>query len=294
MQTIIPHLWFDKEAAEAANWYVSLIENSRLIFTSTIPDTPSGDAEQVEFQLANLRIAAISAGPHFTLNPSVSLMVSCPEPEEVDRLYAELSAGGTDLMPLGEYPFSKRYAWIQDKYGLNWQLMHTEFYKEALRIRPVLLFSGTACGQAEDALNQYSAIFPGASTGFVNRYAPGEAHDARAKINYAELTLGGIQFVVMDHGYGADFTFNEAFSFMVLCRDQAEIDRYWNDLTHVPEAEQCGWLKDQFGLSWQIVPENMSQVMREGTKEEIARVTNAFLGMKKLDMAAIERARQGE
>lgn len=123
MQKIIPHLWYDKEAVEAAQWYVKLFENSRIINISTIPDTPSGDAETVDFQLAGMRFSAISAGPYFTFNPSISLMVACSNPEEADRLYASLSVNGTELMPLGEYPFSKRYAWIQDKYGLSWQLM---------------------------------------------------------------------------------------------------------------------------------------------------------------------------
>jgi predicted 3-demethylubiquinone-9 3-methyltransferase (glyoxalase superfamily) len=247
----------------------------------------------VDFQLANLRFSAISAGPYFAFNPSVSLMVACSTKEEVDRLYNNLSVGGMDLMPLGEYPFSKWYAWIQDKYGLNWQLMLPENMQEHQRIRPSLLFSGEACGKAEDAIDYYTSVFAGSTKGFINRYAAGEAADSRAKINYSEINIMGNQFIAMDHGYGADFTFNEAISFMILCENQEEIDYYWDKLSFVPEAEQCGWVKDQFGLSWQIVPDDMSDILANGTKEEVKRITEAFLKMKKLDIAALEKARLG-
>lgn len=293
MQKIIPHLWFDKEAVEAARWYVSLFENSSIIGVTTIPDTPSGEAELVDFRLADFRFSAISAGPYFTFNPSVSLMIACGTSEEVDRLHAELSSGGTELMPLNEYPFSKRYAWVEDRYGLSWQIMLVENMEEHQRIRPALLFSKDACGKAEDAINYYAAAFKEAKKGFINRYAAGEAMDRRAKINYGEMSIYGTQLIMMDHGYGGDFTFNEAFSFMVLCENQEEIDYYWDKLSFVPEAEQCGWVKDQFGLSWQITPANMNEVLMKGTKEEVKRVTEAFLKMKKFDLAALEKARLG-
>lgn len=293
MQKIIPHLWFDKEAVEAANLYVSLFENSKVTNTTIIPDTPSGDAELVDFELAGFKISAISAGPYFKLNPSISLMVACSTPEEVDRLHKELAYNGAELMPLGEYPFSKRYAWVQDRYGVNWQLFLVENIEEHQRIRPSLLFSGEACGKAEEAIELYLSVFKDSSKGYINHYAAGEAMDPRAKINYAEVNLLRTQFIAMDHGFGADFTFNEAFSFMVLCDNQEEIDYYWEKLSHVPEAEQCGWIKDKFGLSWQIVPSNMNEILMQGTKEEVKRVTEAFLQMKRFDLAALEKARLG-
>jgi predicted 3-demethylubiquinone-9 3-methyltransferase (glyoxalase superfamily) len=294
MQRIIPHLWFDKQAVEAAKWYVSLFEDSSIINIVTIPDTPSGDTELVDFQLANLRFSAISAGPYFKLNPSVSLMVACNTSEEVDRLHTELSSDGTELMPLGDYPFSKRYAWVQDRYGVNWQLMLVPNIEEhQQRIRPTLLFSGEVCGKAEEAINFYVSVFENSNKGFINYYAAGEAMDTRAKVNYAEINILGTQLIAMDHGFGADFTFNEAFSFMVLCDNQEEIDKYWDELSFVPEAEQCGWVKDQFGLSWQIVPANMNEMLAKGTKEEVKRVTEAFLKMKKFDLAALKKARLG-
>lgn len=290
MQKIIPHLWYDKEALEAATWYTELFEDSKIIQTSIISDTPSGDAQTVDFQLAGMRFCAISAGPYFSINPSISLMVACTSPEEVDRLHSSLSAGGIELMPLGEYPFSKRYAWVQDKYGLSWQLMLVDSDKEQQRIRMSLLFAGEACGKAEEALDYYASVFEGAEKGYVNYYQKGEVPEERAVINYSELNVDGNQIVIMDHGMGGDFTFNEAFSLMVSCKDQEEIDYFWEKLSFVPESEQCGWVKDQFGLSWQIVPERMDEIMEGTTEDGRKRVMDALLKMKKLDIAALEKA----
>ena len=293
MQKIIPHLWFDNNAVEAVRLYISLFEDSSIINITTIPDTPSGDTQTVDFRLANLEFSAINGGPYFTFNPSISLMVSCSTKEEVDRLYEKLSLDGTDLMPLGEYPFSKWYVWIQDKYGLSWQLMLVDNMEEHKKIRPTLLFAGDVCGKAQDAMEYYATVFKDFSKGFVNNYMPGEAEDDRAKINYAEINLGDIQLILMDHGLGGDFTFNEAFSLIVNCKNQNEIDYFWDKLSFVTEAEQCGWVKDQFGLSWQIVPDNFNNVFMNGTKEEVKRVTEAFLKMKKFDLSTLERARLG-
>lgn len=191
MQKIVPHLWYDKEAVEAAQWYTELFEDSKILNITTISDTPSGDTETVDFQLAGMRFSAISAGPYFAFNPSISLMVACGSPEEVDRLYASLSVNGTELMPLGEYPFSKRYAWLQDKYGLSWQLMLAENMGARQRIRPTLLFAQEACGRAQEALDYYLTVFKESHRGYVNYYQPEEPADKRAKVNYGELTIYG-------------------------------------------------------------------------------------------------------
>lgn len=293
MQKFIPSLWYDKETLEAAKLYVSLIENSSIDTIMTMKDTPSGDAEVVDFTLGGMQFNAVSGGPNFKMNPSISLMVTCDSFEEVDRLYDALIPGGNILMEKGEYPFSKYYAWISDKYGLNWQLIHVEDTFGIPKIRLNFLFSDRVCGRAEEALDYYVNTFLGAKKGYLNRYKPGEAVDRRAKVNYGELNAGGISMVFMDHGYGADFTFNEAFSIMVQCRDQAEIDYLWGRLSHIPEAEQCGWLKDKYGVSWQIVPEVMSELMK-GDEEQSKRVTEAMLKMKKLDIRALTSAYKGK
>ncbi|HEV8575248.1 MAG TPA: VOC family protein [Dehalococcoidia bacterium] len=152
-QKIVPHLWYDKEAKEAAEFYVSIFPDSKVTNITTVHDTPSGDADIVSFELAGQPFMAISAGPLFK--------------------------------------------------------------------------------------------------------------------------------------------FNESISFMVHCETQGEIDSFWEKLSAVPEAEQCGWLKDKYGLSWQIVPVQMDEMLQTGTEDQVARVTQAFLPMKKLDIAALKQAYDG-
>ena len=291
---IVPHLWFDTQALEAVELYISLFDNSKILNTGMIYDTPSGDAQTVEFQLAGLEFAAISAGPYFKFNPSISFMVACETKEEVEHLYRILIEGGSELMPLDRYDFSQWYAWISDKYGLNWQIMLVENSNEHKKIRPCLLFGMEECGRAQEALDYYRAVFSESKVGYVNHYQEGEAADARAKINYAELELFNLDMVMMDHGYGGDATFNEAISFMISCEDQKEVDYFWEKLSFVKEAEACGWVKDQFGLSWQIIPKRLAELLSDGTLEECERVTKAFLEMKKFDIEALEKAKKEE
>ncbi len=293
MQKIVPHLWYDKEAKEAAAFYISLFDRSGIISQSVIGDTPSGDAEIVSFELAGQRFDAISAGPYFRFNPSISLMVACDSVEEVNAKWEALSQGGQELMPLGEYPFNKWYGWIQDRYGLSWQLMLSENGQAVQKITPDFLFSDGSCGKAEEAVKYYTEVFGGSEIGMLSRYRAGEAQSPKAKVNYATFTLEGMSFAAMDNGFDVDFNFNEAFSLIVNCDDQKEIDYYWDKLSAVPEAEQCGWVKDKFGVSWQIVPSNMDEILFNGTEDEIKRVTEAFLKMKKFDLKALEQARLG-
>ncbi len=293
MQKIISHLWYDKEAKEAALFYISLFDQSKLLNVTVIENTPSGDSEIVSFQLAGQEFSAISAGPYFRFNPSISLMVACYTAEEVDTKWKALSEGGVELMPLGEYPFSKWYGWVQDRYGLSWQLMLVDSGQTTQKITPNLLFSNNACGKAEEAVKYYSEVFQDSKVGIISRYGEGEAMSSRAKVNYAFFKLSGIGFSAMDNAFDVDYSFNEAFSFMVKCKDQKEIDYFWNKLSAVPEAEQCGWIKDKFGVSWQIVPENLDNILFNGSRDEIKRVTEAFLKMKKFDLAILEKARLG-
>lgn len=293
MHKIVPHLWYDKEAKEAALFYISVFDQSKLLNVAVLENTPSGDAEAVSFELAGQHFKAISAGPYFKFNPSMSLMVACYSVDEVNTKWAALLEGGTELMPLGEYPFSKWYGWVQDRYGLSWQLMLIDCGKTVQKITPNLLFSNNSCGKAEEAVNYYAKIFEKSEVGFISRYGAGEAMSSKAKVNYAAFKLCGIDFSAMDNGFDVDFSFNEAFSLIVNCKDQREIDTYWDNLSAVPEAEQCGWLKDKFGLSWQIVPQNLDEVLFNGSRDEIRRVTEAFLKMKKFDVAALENARLG-
>jgi len=290
MQTIIPHLWYDTQAKEAAAFYTTLFEDSAILETAILADTPSGDTELVHFKLAGMEFAAISAGPYFKLNPAISLAVSCNSKEEIDRKWQAFLDGGKVLMPLQAYPFQSYYGWIEDRYGLSWQLMLVP--ESENQIVPSLLFSQEAWGKAYEAISFYTELFHDAKINAASFY-PEEAKEQAGKLQFASFTLCNQAFTAMDHGLQGDFTFNEAFSLMVNCQTQEEIDYYWNILSADPEAEQCGWLKDRFGVSWQIVYDKMNDLMYQGTKEEVERVTQVFMEMKKLDIAVLEQARKG-
>ncbi|AGB49609.1 hypothetical protein Metho_1398 [Methanomethylovorans hollandica DSM 15978] len=293
MQKIVPHLWFDKEAADAAKFYTSVFRDSKIIDTTQIHGTPSGTAEMVTIELAGQEFMLISAGPFFKFTPAISFLIACSTTEEVDTLWEQLSKGGTELMPLDAYPFSERYVWLADRYGLSWQIMHMGNNKITQKIIPTLMFTGDVCGKAEEAINTYSTVFSNANIGYILRYSGGDGPDKEGTIQHAGFILEGQEFAAMDSAYEHNFTFNEAISFIVYCDTQEEIDHYWGKLSAVPASEQCGWLKDKFGLSWQIVPIIMKEMMREKDPEKLAQVTAAFLKMKKFDIAELKKAYEG-
>jgi predicted 3-demethylubiquinone-9 3-methyltransferase (glyoxalase superfamily) len=307
MQKITPHLWFDKEAKEAASFYTSVFPASRIINSTVIHDTPSGDCDIVSFDLWGQKFMSISAGPLFKFNPSVSFIVnfdplffkgsSSPEEEArkaMDLAWSKLSEGGNPLMPLDKYPFSERYGWIQDRFGLSWQLILTNPEGEPRpSIMPSLLFAGDKAGRAEEAIRFYVSIFKDSKMSELHRYGPDQLPDKEGTIMFADFMLENMWFAAMDSAREPGARFNEAISFVVSCGTQKEIDYYWEKLSAVPESEQCGWLKDKFGLSWQVVPEAMDAMMADKDPQRVARVTEAFLKMKKFDLAELERAYQG-
>ncbi len=281
---IVPHLWFDKEAREAAEFYTSLFPDSSITNITTLHNTPSGDCDIVSFQLWGYPFMAISAGPLFKFNPSISFMVNFDPsqdddaPTRIDEVWAKLLDGGKVLMPIDKYPFSERYGWVQDKYGLSWQLILTNPEgEERPLIIPSLLFVGDVCGKAEEASDFYLSVFKNSKRGAIARYPAGMEPDKEGTIAFTDFMLEGQWFAAMDSARAHEFTFSEAISFIVRCEDQKEIDEYWEKLSAVPESEQCGWLKDKYRVSWQIVPARMDEMMSHGTPEQIDKLTQAFL-----------------
>jgi predicted 3-demethylubiquinone-9 3-methyltransferase (glyoxalase superfamily) len=285
MQKILPHLWFDKEAVEAAEFYTSIFPESEINYKTVIKDTPSGDCDIVAFHLSKYEFMSISAGPLFKCNPSISLILNFdPSKDEnaekhLDALWEKLSDKGTVLMPLSHYFFSKKYGWIQDKYGISWQLILTNpDGEERPFIIPSLFFVGDVCGKAEEAIKFYCSIFNNAKQGKIVRYAKDQMPDKEGTIMFSDFMLENQWFAAMDSAHKHAFAFNEAISLVVNCENQNEIDYYWAKLSAIPESEQCGWLKDKFGISWQIVPKNMRELMEKNP----ASTTRAMLKMKKI------------
>jgi predicted 3-demethylubiquinone-9 3-methyltransferase (glyoxalase superfamily) len=280
-QKITPNLWFDGNAKEAVDFYVAAFRDGKVVNTVNYPNSAeegladfqlnmAGKPLVIDFELGKQRLSAINAGPEFRFNPSVSFMVNFDPSEDaqarehLDELWGKLIDGGEALMPLDEYPFSKRYGWVQDRYGLTWQLILTKPEGEPRPfILPSLLFADKNTNHAEEAVKFYLSVFKSSEQGTVARYTEQSGPANAGSLMFADFMLDGQWFAAMDAGIEQNFTFNEAVSFAVACKDQAEIDYFWEKLSSVPESEQCGWCKDKYGLSWQIVPANMGELMQK-------------------------------
>ena len=259
MQKIVPHLWYDSDAETAARRYAELIPGSALGAIVRYPEAgreihgrEPGSVMTVEFRLGDTELMALNGGPHFRFTPAISLFVVLEDAAAVDRLWEGLADGGTVMMPLDKYDWSESYGWLADRWGLNWQIALGKHADVGRTVTPSLLFGGDAAGQAEAAIEHYTSVFPGATVDGIMRH-DGSGKDAAGTVMHAQFRIDGQALMAMDSAE-ADAAFNEAVSLLVNCEDQAEIDRLWSALSAVPEAEACGWLKDRFGVSWQIAP----------------------------------------
>jgi len=296
MQKITPFLWFDTQAEEAVNFYSSLFKDSKVGNASRYDEAgaaasgrPEGSVMTVSFQLNGQEFTAINGGPHFKFNPSVSFFVIFKSEADVDNLWGKLSEGGKVLMELQKYDWSKKYGWVQDKYGLSWQLMLTEDEIKQ-KIIPSLLFVDKVYGKAEEAINFYTSVFRNAKVESIYKYGPDYKPNDENAVMYADFILEGNKFAAMDSANDHNFTFNEAISFVVNCENQEEVDYYWEKLSAVPQSEMCGWLKDKYGLSWQIVPTVLSKLLTDKDAKKSQRVMQAMLQMKKIEIADLEKA----
>jgi predicted 3-demethylubiquinone-9 3-methyltransferase (glyoxalase superfamily) len=297
-QKIAPCLWFDDQAEEAVNFYTSLFENSTVGRVSRygeegreITGKEPGSVMAMDFQLEGFRFTALNGGPYFKFTPAISFFINCEKTEEVDKLWGKLADGGTALMPLDKYPFSEKYGWIQDKYGVSWQV---NLAKGVSRIVPSLLFVGDKNGKAEEAVHFYTSLFKSSEIGVLSRYGKGEG-GTEGTLNYASFTLNGQEFAAMDSSLDHQFNFSEAVSLMVDCKTQEETDYFWDKLSEGgdPNAQQCGWLKDKYGVSWQVVPTILVELLTDPDFEKSQRVMKAMLQMKKIDIAGLKKAYKG-
>jgi predicted 3-demethylubiquinone-9 3-methyltransferase (glyoxalase superfamily) len=297
-QPIVPCIWLDDRAEPAADFYVRTFPDGRATAVSRYPassDNPSGRPRgsvlTVEFEVAGQRFTALNGGPLFLLNPSISFFVQVETVGEVDRLFAALVDGGEALMPLGTYPWSERYGWVKDRFGVSWQVIAGRRRPGEAIIVPCLMFAGAQHGRAEAAMRAYTDIFPDSRIGSLERYGPGEGPAGTVK--HGRFVLGGQELVAMDSHVAHGITFNEALSLQVMCRDQDQLDRTWAALAQGGEPGPCGWLKDRFGLSWQVVPAEIAGWMTSPDAAARDRAFQAIMGMGKLDIATLQRAFDG-
>ncbi len=278
-QYIVPNIWCRGNAEEVGRFYASVLPDTAATVESRYPETGLLDFQQplagapltVAVSVSGYRITLINAGEEFAPNPSISMFLMFTDArfgggdaarEALDRVWEGLQEGGTVLMPLDAYPFSPRYGWVQDRYGMTWQLSVNDGGDPgAPFVMPSLMFGGAAQNRAAAARGRYIEVFDDAS--LVGSFPYGEPTGPATAdaLMYSDFRIRDQMFAVMDSGVEQDFTFSSGVSLEVHCADQAEIDRLWAALSAVPEAEQCGWLVDEFGVSWQIVPADMGRLM---------------------------------
>lgn len=275
---IYPCLWFDGKAKEAADFYCSVFDNSVITEENQMA---------VVFESSGQKFMCLNGGPEFTFNPSISFYILCETEQEIDRIWKKLIEGGSELMPLDKYTWSKKYVWLQDKFGVNWQLSFGGMEQIRQKISPVIMFTEKQCGKAEEAIHFYTSVFKGSYIVGIVKYSKDD-NDVEGTVKHAEFTLGSHAFMAMDSSLMHQFSFNEAVSFVVDCETQNEIDYYWDKLTKGGEEVQCGWLKDKFGVSWQIVPTVLASLMNDPSRSE--RVVSAFLKMKKFEIEKLLKA----
>ena len=295
-------LWFDDQAEEAAKFYTTVFSQSKINDVLRYGKEgfefhrrPENSVMLVEFELAGENFVAINGGPIFKFNPGISYFVVCETMEETDRTWNQLAEGGRILMPYQKYDWSEKYGWLSDRYGLSWQISYGKISDVGQKIAPSLLFVGEQCGRAHEAIDFYTSIFEDATVqGIVRQPAGGT--EPEGNVAHAQFTLAGQTIMIMESADpGHKFKFNEATSIIVNCETQEEIDYYYDSLLADGGKEsQCGWLQDKFGVSWQIDSVELGRMLKDKDKEKVGRVTNAFMRMKKFNVAQLREAFEGE
>jgi predicted 3-demethylubiquinone-9 3-methyltransferase (glyoxalase superfamily) len=287
---IIPCLWFDNRGEEAVKLYTSLFRDGKVGTVARYPEggmMPEDSVMTVKFSIAGQEIIALNGGPYFKFTPATSLFAGCESVAEFDRLWDQLAVDGSILMePEQLPPFFEKFGWLQDRYGLSWQFGVCGIPQY---ITPFLLFVGKHYGQAEEAINFYRSVFDTSSLDSIVYYGK-DQHDTEGMVQHASFSLNGLNFMASESGWDHQFDFTEAFSFCVYCATQAEIDHYWDTLSEGGEQSRCGWLKDRYGVWWQIVPYNLEKLMTGGDAYQAKRVNEALMQMTKPDMDILQKA----
>lgn len=276
--SIYPCIWFNGNAKEAAELYCSAFEDAELKVCTPMV---------VTFYIKGKQFMGLNGGPNFRPNPSVSIFQICETQAEIEKAWSILTAEGKVMMQLDAYPWSEKYGWVEDKYGVSWQLMIGMPGQEKADVFPALMFTGEQHGKAAKAMDFYTSLFPNSSIGMVSKYEAGE-QDIEGYIKHAQFYLDGYKIAAMDSSMGHNFEFNQGMSLVISCDTQEEIDFYWLNLTEGGKESMCGWCQDAYGLWWQVVPSTLGSFMTNPAKAP--KVMEAFMKMKKFNIAELEEA----
>ncbi|OMP77566.1 VOC family protein [[Flexibacter] sp. ATCC 35208] len=276
--SIYPCLTIKGKIAEAADFYLDTFGDGGITSSNPIVIT---------LKLSGQQFMLLNDGPSSTPNPSISFMVLSENEQDTEAYYLKLINGGSVLMPLDTYPWSSKYAWVQDKFGISWQLYTGGKNDMNQKFCPTLMFTGPKAGKAEEAVHFYSNLFPENGIQGILKYSEGE--DNTNYVKHAQFKIKNFVTMAMDSSAEHGFGFVDAISLVVNCKDQAEIDKYWDGLIANGGHEvACGWLVDKYGISWQIVPDKLGEWMTNPGKFQ--HVMGALMKMKKLIYTELENA----
>ena len=274
---IYPCLWFDGNAKQAAELYCSIFSNSKITTDTHMV---------VNWELNGQKFMGLNGGPMFKINPSISIFVVCETEKETNEVWQKLSEGGSAFMPLDKYAWSEKYGWVQDKFGMSWQISYGKLSDVGQKFTPSFLFAGNQYGNGEKAVKFYTSVFQPSSVAGILLYKEGDKQPA-GNLMHAQFSL--LENVVMAMDGPGDFNFSEGLSLVVNCETQKEIDYYWQKLTaDGGEESMCGWLKDKYGVSWQIIPSILGELMTDLAKG--GKVMQEVMKMRKLDIEKLTNA----
>jgi predicted 3-demethylubiquinone-9 3-methyltransferase (glyoxalase superfamily) len=274
---IYPCVWFDNNAKEAVNFYCSAFEAARIY---------SENSMVTSFELNGTKFMALNGGPAYAVNSSISYYVYCGSEKEIIRLHEALTENGKELIPLGKYDWSEKYAWVSDKFGINWQLDVAEADTNQ-KVVPALLFANEKKHLIKNAISHYVDIFNDSKIILETPY-PNSSNQPHGTLLFARFKLIDCIFNAMSSPMKHDSDFSPGNSFVISCANQQEIDHYWEELGKGGRYDRCGWLADKYGVSWQIVPSILPQLMSDPVKSP--RVVQAFLQMNKFDIETLLNA----
>lgn len=251
---IYPCLWFDHQAAEAADFYTSIFPNSRIL---------EKNPTAVSFEILGTTMMGLNGGPMYHQSQACSYFIYCGEEVGIEDLYAKLLEGGKAVFPLGSYPWNPKYAWVTDRFGTNWQL-DADPIRSPQKMVPCLLFVNENKTRVREAMEFYTGIFPESQK---LMEAP---HPGTDNLLFAQLKLEGYLINMMSSTEAHEFGFTPGNSLVVPCENQAEIDFFWEKLGEGGQHQRCGWLTDRFGHSWQIIPKGLGKLISDPEKGQKA------------------------
>ena len=278
-ENITPCLWYNGQAQEAAALYCSVFTDAKITAQSPIVTA---------INVSGHSITLLDGGPMYKPNPSISFFYICEKEDELNKIWNAFSKEGTVLMPLDKYPWSEKYGWINDKFGISWQIALGKISDVGQKITPCLMLTGKQYGRADEAIAHYSSIFKNVKVDGILRYGANELPDQEGKVKHAQFALNDQKFMIMESAAPHNFTFTEGISLTIHCETQKEIDHYWEKLTESGAESMCGWLKDKFGVSWQIIPNVLNKIMSDPAKA--GKAAQAFMSMRKLNIEQIVQA----